>query len=94
MTSVLDKAVEDRNLIVAENEAGAGPFVILCDHASNRIPEEYPSFGFATGALATHIAGTPARLPWRACSRQNLMASVLARRLPPRHRLQPPARRG
>ena len=62
MTSVLDKAVEDRNLIVAENEAGAGPFVILCDHASNRIPEEYPSFGFATGALATHIAWDPGAL--------------------------------
>ena len=62
MTSVLDKAVEDRNLIVAENEAGAGPFVILCDHASNRTPEEYRSFGFAAGALATHIAWDPGAL--------------------------------
>jgi predicted N-formylglutamate amidohydrolase len=62
MTSVLDKAVADRNLIVAENEAGAGPFVILCDHASNRIPAEYRSFGFATEALATRDPGALAIL--------------------------------
>jgi predicted N-formylglutamate amidohydrolase len=46
----------DRSLIVAENPKGAGPFVILCDHASNRIPTDYASFGFAEDTLATHIA--------------------------------------
>jgi predicted N-formylglutamate amidohydrolase len=62
MTSVLDKAGEDRNLIVAENAANSGPFVLVCDHASNRIPEEYRSFGFAADALATHIAWDPGAL--------------------------------
>ena len=33
--------------------------MIVCDHASNRIPEEYASFGFAEDALQTHIAWDP-----------------------------------
>ena len=45
-----------RSLIVAENPQGRGPFVILCDHASNRIPDAFQSFGFAEDALQTHIA--------------------------------------
>jgi predicted N-formylglutamate amidohydrolase len=72
MTSVLDKAVEGRNLIVAENEAGAGPFLLLCDHASNRIPEGYQSFGFAADQLELHIAWDPGALA---------VASLLSARL-------------
>jgi predicted N-formylglutamate amidohydrolase len=50
------------SLIVAENAVGAGPFVLLCDHASNRIPDEYQSFGFVTDALNLHIAWDPGAL--------------------------------
>jgi predicted N-formylglutamate amidohydrolase len=52
----------DRSPVVSENPEGAGPFVILCDHASNTIPEEYESFGFADEALETHIAWDPGAL--------------------------------
>jgi len=52
----------DRSLVVAENPKGAGPFVIVCDHASNTIPEEYESFGFGDAALETHIAWDPGAL--------------------------------
>jgi predicted N-formylglutamate amidohydrolase len=52
----------DRSLIVVENPKGAGPFVILCDHASNRIPADYASFGFAENMLATHSAWDPGAL--------------------------------
>jgi predicted N-formylglutamate amidohydrolase len=51
-----------RSLVVAENPEGRGPFVILCDHASNRIPEAFQSFGFAEDALKTHIAWDPGAL--------------------------------
>jgi predicted N-formylglutamate amidohydrolase len=51
-----------RSLVVAENPEGRGPFVILCDHASNRIPETFQSFGFAEDALQTHIAWDPGAL--------------------------------
>jgi len=49
-------------LIMVENGAGAGPFVLLCDHASNRVPDEYKSFGFAAGQLGLHIAWDPGAL--------------------------------
>jgi predicted N-formylglutamate amidohydrolase len=52
----------DGSAVVAENPEGTGPFVIVCDHASNRIPEEWQSFGFAGDALATHIAWDPGAL--------------------------------
>jgi predicted N-formylglutamate amidohydrolase len=51
-----------RSLVVAENPEGRGLFVILCDHASNRIPEAFQSFGFAEDALQTHIAWDPGAL--------------------------------
>ncbi len=55
-------SVEVRNPVVVENPDGAGAFVIVCDHASNRIPEAFRSFGFADDALATHIAWDPGAL--------------------------------
>jgi predicted N-formylglutamate amidohydrolase len=51
-----------RGLIVTENPDGPGPFVFVCDHASNRIPDAYMSFGFAEDALSTHIAWDPGAL--------------------------------
>jgi predicted N-formylglutamate amidohydrolase len=56
------EAGADRNLVVAENPDGAGPFVIVCDHASNRIPEEYRSLGYGGDVLETHIAWDPGAL--------------------------------
>ena len=50
------------SVVVEENPDGAGGFVIVCDHASNRIPEDYQSFGFAGDALRTHIAWDPGAL--------------------------------
>ena len=35
---------------------GRGPFVILCDHASNRIPPELNDLGLARAELMRHIA--------------------------------------
>lgn len=51
-----------RSPVVAENPEGSGPFVIVCDHASNRIPEDYSSFPFEEDALLTHIAWDPGAL--------------------------------
>ncbi len=49
-------------VVVVETPEGAGPFVILCDHASNRIPDDCKRFGFDEDALATHIAWDPGAL--------------------------------
>lgn len=51
-----------RSPIVAENTEGQGPFVILCDHASNRIPKEFSSVGLNAELLDTHIAWDPGAL--------------------------------
>jgi predicted N-formylglutamate amidohydrolase len=48
--------------VVVENSDGVGPIVIVCDHASNRIPAEFASFGFEEDALQTHIAWDPGAL--------------------------------
>jgi predicted N-formylglutamate amidohydrolase len=48
--------------VVVENPGGVGPIVIVCDHASNRIPEQYASFGYDEDALKTHIAWDPGAL--------------------------------
>jgi predicted N-formylglutamate amidohydrolase len=52
-----------RSVVTVENPDGAGSFVIVCDHASNRIPAEYQSFAFFDDALTTHIAWDPGALP-------------------------------
>jgi predicted N-formylglutamate amidohydrolase len=51
-----------RSPIIAENPDGRGLFLIVCDHASNRIPDDYKSSGFAEDALQTHIAWDPGAL--------------------------------
>lgn len=50
------------------NRNGAGRAVLVCDHASNRIPQRLGSLGVAPGALTRHVA-------W------DIGAAALARRL-------------
>lgn len=38
------------------NEGGASPYLLLCEHASNHIPEAYASLGVAPADLQRHIA--------------------------------------
>lgn len=39
-----------------EREDGAGPFLILCDHASNRIPARYGGLGIDAETAGSHAA--------------------------------------
>ncbi len=45
-----------------ENIDGAGQVVIVCDHASNRIPESWGDLGLPPAARETHIAWDPGAL--------------------------------
>jgi predicted N-formylglutamate amidohydrolase len=56
-------SVAVRSPVVVENPEGAGSFVIVCDHASNRIPKECEPFGLSDDVLSTHIAWDPGALP-------------------------------
>ena len=49
-------------VVRVENPEGSGPFVLLCDHASNRIAEAYERLGLSENALQSHIAWDPGAL--------------------------------
>lgn len=45
------------------NREGRSPLVIVCDHASNIIPQEYGTLGLDAAELGRHIAWDPGALP-------------------------------
>jgi len=49
-------------VVVVDNPDGSGPFVILCDHASNRIPQAFASIRFSPELLETHVGWDPGAL--------------------------------
>ena len=53
---------EAQKPVLVTNARGASPFVILCDHASNRIPERYGDLGLTASERLTHIAWDPGAL--------------------------------
>jgi predicted N-formylglutamate amidohydrolase len=57
---------------VAEYRSGNGPYVIICEHASNRIPKALGTLGLGASDLKRHIAWDPGALD---------VASGIARRL-------------
>lgn len=44
------------------NGAGRSPVVLVCDHASNHLPERFGSLGLAAADLVAHIAWDPGAL--------------------------------
>lgn len=48
--------------VLTINRGGRSPFVLVCDHASNRIPPAYGSLGLKPHQRLTHIAWDPGAL--------------------------------
>lgn len=48
--------------VTTVNENGRGSFVLLCDHASNFIPEPFDNLGLTEDELRAHIAWDPGAL--------------------------------
>jgi len=48
--------------VLTINPAGRSPFVLVCDHASNRIPASYGNLGLKSHQRLTHIAWDPGAL--------------------------------
>jgi predicted N-formylglutamate amidohydrolase len=48
--------------VAVDNRDGTGSFVIVCDHASNRIPREFGGLGLEASDLSRHIAWDPGAL--------------------------------
>ena len=53
---------EGRSAVLVTNARGASPFVILCDHATNRIPVRYGDLGLTPTERVSHIAWDPGAL--------------------------------
>ncbi len=55
-------ASDEQAPVTIVNPAGAGPFVLLCDHASNRMPSAYGGLGLSAEDRSAHIAWDPGAL--------------------------------
>ncbi len=66
-----------REAVAVDNRDGAGPFVIVCDHASNYIPREFGGLGLGVSELSRHIAWDPGALGISAVMSANLDAPLI-----------------
>lgn len=55
--------VAESNAVRVTNRGGRSPYVILCDHASNYLPESFGTLGLDAGEMLRHIAWDPGALP-------------------------------
>lgn len=60
------------------NPSGMGPVVLVCDHASNYIPEPYAALGLDEAQLQRHIAWDPGAMPVCLDMSKRLDAPVIA----------------
>ena len=54
--------VSGQKSVLVTNARGTSPFVIVCDHASNRIPQKYGDLGLSAMERVSHIAWDPGAL--------------------------------
>ena len=54
--------VSGQKSVLVSNARGQSPFVIVCDHASNRIPAKYGDMGLSATERVSHIAWDPGAL--------------------------------
>jgi predicted N-formylglutamate amidohydrolase len=65
---MVDYAAASRNApsllppVLTLNTGGQSPFVLVCDHASNRIPQDYGDLGLSAVERTMHIAWDPGAL--------------------------------
>lgn len=62
-TAQASEVGEEFEAVRVTREDAAGQLVILCDHASNFVPDEFGSLGLGAADLARHIAWDPGALP-------------------------------
>lgn len=80
----LPTATEDATddaVVAVHNPSGRGPVLLVCEHASNRIPPEFADLGLAGAALTAHIAWDPGALPVAERLAKKLDAPLVAARI-------------
>ncbi|MGO4838739.1 N-formylglutamate amidohydrolase, partial [Rhizobiaceae sp. 2RAB30] len=56
-------AEEVSESVTVTNRGGRSPFVFVCDHASNMLPQEFGTLGLPAADLDRHIAWDPGAAP-------------------------------
>ncbi|MFX0546018.1 N-formylglutamate amidohydrolase [Roseovarius sp. S1116L3] len=59
MTGDISGQSQDQDVVEVIDEGGAGAALILCEHASHRIPAEYDGLGLSDEAAISHAAWDP-----------------------------------
>ncbi len=57
------EGVVEKGMVRVTNRAGASPFVLVCDHASNYLPPHLGTLGLKPADMLRHIAWDPGALP-------------------------------
>ncbi|MBB5534077.1 N-formylglutamate amidohydrolase [Rhizobium giardinii] len=60
MTKLLTEA--EGSPVAVENSQASSPFLLVCEHASPRLPEKMGTLGLSPAALSSHIAWDPGAL--------------------------------
>ena len=68
------------DVVEVRNPAGAGVFLIVCEHASNFIPESFDGLGLDDAALESHIAWDPGAMAVAETMSSLLDAPLVAQR--------------
>jgi predicted N-formylglutamate amidohydrolase len=70
----------DGEPVAVENAAGASPVMLVCEHASSRLPQRYGDLGLSQEALSSHIAWDPGALAVAQLMSKSLDATLIYQR--------------
>ena len=70
----------DGDPVAVENAQGGGDVLLVCEHASRRLPERYGTLGLSEDALSSHIAWDPGALAVARLLSQRLDATLIHQR--------------
>ncbi|MEJ8311533.1 N-formylglutamate amidohydrolase [Agrobacterium larrymoorei] len=71
---------DEGDAVAVENEAGKSPVLLICEHASNRLPARYGDLGLSQQVLSSHIAWDPGALEVARLLSQKLDATLIYQR--------------
>ncbi|CDN54479.1 N-formylglutamate amidohydrolase [Neorhizobium galegae bv. officinalis bv. officinalis str. HAMBI 1141] len=70
----------DGGPVALDNVGGRGDVLLVCEHASRRLPERYGDLGLSADALASHIAWDPGALAVSRLMSKSLDATLIHQR--------------
>jgi predicted N-formylglutamate amidohydrolase len=70
----------DGQPVAVDNADGSSPVLLVCEHASRRLPQRYGDLGLSQEALSSHIAWDPGALAVAELMSQELDATLIHQR--------------